>query len=153
MRRSALLLAFILMAPARVMAGPAEDATDAALKAVANIMTDHQAFIAAQQEDAIIVDDFFPYIWKGAGSVQRWSDDERKLLRTKNITQPRITSGKPLRAFSEGGTAYIVIPITYDFLLHGKKASDKGTFTFVMQHVESGWKISSWSYNGGKWKL
>ncbi len=150
MRRTALFLAFLLMAPVRALAGPTEDATDTALKAVANIMTDHEAFLAAHEKDAVIVDDFFPYVWKGAGSVQRWSADERKLLRTKHITQPRITSGKPLRALSDGGTAYIVIPITYDFLLDGQKASDKGTFTFVMQHAESGWKISSWSYNGGE---
>lgn len=153
MRRTALLLAFLLMTPVRVLAGPTDDATEAALTAVANIMTDHEAFLAVHDQDAVIVDDFSPYIWKGAGSVKRWSADERKLLRTKHITQPRITSGEPLRAVSDGGTAYIVIPITYDFLLDGKEASDKGTFTFVMRHAESGWKISSWSYNGGEWKL
>lgn len=79
MRRTALLIAFALLAATPAHAEPAQDAT----AAVTNVLDkfnagDIDAFFAAHQDGALIVDEFAPYVWNGSNAAQRWAGDYEK---------------------------------------------------------------------------
>ncbi len=131
-------------------ANPADDAT----KFLTMVMDkfnggDVKGWVAAQEDDTMIVDEFGPHVWSGRGSAQRWLDDYMKDSAANTITGGRVDYGKPLQATSDGKTAYIVLPTTYRFVQKGTKMAEPGSMTFVMKRAESGWKIASWTYSAG----
>ncbi|HET9810276.1 MAG TPA: nuclear transport factor 2 family protein [Sphingomicrobium sp.] len=133
----------------RAEAGPAEDAT-----AAVTIMLDKfnagdvEAFYAAHQDGALIVDEFAPYLWGGSGSARHWVGDYMKDAEGKGVSGGRIDYGKPVQAISNGRAAYVVLPTTYRFVRNGTKMEGKGSMTFVMTRVGDVWKIASWTYSG-----
>jgi len=129
-------------------ANPAADAT----KFVTTIMDkfnggDIKAWLSAQADDTLIVDEFGPHTWTGAGSAQRWLDAYGKDSQANGITQPRVDYGKPLQATSDGTTAYIVLPTTYRFMQKGMKMAEPSSMTFVVKRDGKDWKITSWTYS------
>ena len=108
---------------------------------------DTKAWVAAQEDNTLIVDEFGPHVWSGAGSPQRWLDAYAKDAQENKITGSRVDYGKPLQATSDGKTAYIVLPTTYSFVEKGTKMSEPSSMTFVVNRDGSGWKIASWTYS------
>jgi ketosteroid isomerase-like protein len=109
---------------------------------------DTKAFLAAHEDNALIVDEFGQYLWSGPGAAQRWLDEFMKESAADGITAAHMDYGKPLQANSDGAAAYIVLPTTYRFEAKGKKMAGKGSMTFVMHKAADGWKIASWTYSG-----
>ena len=149
--RKILLVAAALagtMATAPAIAGPAEDAT-AAVTAVLDKFNggDVNAFFAAHEDGAIIVDEFAPYVWGGSQSAQRWAGDYMKDAQARGISGGRVDYSKPIQAASDGRSAYVVLPTTYSFTQAGKKMAGKGSMTFVMHKAGADWKIASWTYS------
>lgn len=131
------------------VAGPAEDATSAVTTVLDKFNGgDINAFFAAHQQGATIVDEFAPYIWNGQDSVQRWAGNYAQDAKKRGITGGHVDYGKPLQAVSDGASAYIVLPTTYRFVQNGKRMAGKSNMTFVMSHAGSTWKIASWTYSG-----
>lgn len=149
MRRSALVLAFALLITNPANAAPADDAA-AAVGAVLDKFNagNIQAFFAAHQDGAVIIDEFPPFAWSGSNSAQRWADDYVKDAQARGISGGRMDYGKPLQANSIGDVAYVVLPTTYRFTQNAVKMAAPGSMTFVMRHVGADWKISSWTYSG-----
>jgi len=142
-------LSWFLAAPAP--AQPANTADDAA-KFVTTIIDkfnggDVKAWLSAQDDNAIIVDEFAPHVWTGSGSPQKWLDDYMKDSQVNGVSGGRVDYGKPLQARSNGTTAYIVLPTTYRFVQKGTKMAEPSSMTFVMKKEAAGWKISSWTYS------
>ena len=52
----------------------------------------------------------------------------------------------PQKAYSDGKSAYIVVPTVYHMKQGGKAMSAKGSMTFVMTRADGTWKIASWTY-------
>lgn len=149
MHRAALLLALSLLAATTAKAGPAEDAT----AVVTNVLDkfnagDINAFFAAHQDGAIIVDEFAPYLWGGSNSAQRWAAGYANDAKKRGISGGRVDYGSPLQATSDGTSAYVVLPTSYRFSQNGKKMVGKGSMTFVMTRSGTNWKIASWTYSG-----
>ena len=136
-----------LVAAAPAVAGPAEDATLAVTSMLDKFNAgDVEAFYAAHQEGAVIVDEFAPYLWGGSGSAQRWVADYMKDAQAKGVSGGRVDYGEPMQAVSNGTSAYVVLPATYRFVQNGTRMAGKGSMTFVMNRVGPGWKIASWTY-------
>ena len=132
-------------------ANAAEDAT----KFVTTIIDkfnagDTKSWIAAQEDNTMIVDEFGALAWSGPGSPQRWLEDYSKDAAANGVSGGRVDYGKPLQATSDGTTAYIVLPTTYRFVAKGTKMAEPGTLTFVARHEGSGWKIASWTWSTQK---
>jgi ketosteroid isomerase-like protein len=146
---TSMLIASALLMTSPANAGPAEDAT-AAVTTVLDKFNggDIEAFFAAHRDGALIIDEFAPYVWGGAGSAQKWAGDYMKDAEARGITGGRIDYGKPLQAASDGANAYIVLPTTYRFTQKGAKMAGAGSMTFVMTRTAGEWKISSWTYAG-----
>lgn len=146
MRISLFLLAASMLVAAPANAGPTEDATAAVTSVLEKFNAgDINAFFAAHQDGAFIVDEIAPYVW--SGSAQRWAGDYTKDAEAKGISGGRIDYGKPIQANSDGNSAYIVLPTTYRFVQKGTKMAGKGSMTFVMTRVGKDWKIASWTYS------
>lgn len=132
-------------------ANPADDAT----KFVTTIIDkfnagDTKSWVSAQEDNAMIVDEFGPHSWSGAGSPQRWLDDYTKDSATNGVTGGRVDYGKPTEATSDGKTAYIVLPTTYRFVQKGTKMAEQGSLTFVARNEGGAWKIASWTWSTQK---
>jgi hypothetical protein len=136
--------------PAASAPNPADDAT----KFLTTIIDkfnggDVKGWVAAQEDNTMIVDEFGPHVWSGSGSAQKWLDDYMKDATANGVTGGRVDYGKPLQATSDGTTAYVVLPTTYRFVQKGTKMAEPGSMTFVMKHGAGGWKIASWTYSAG----
>jgi len=151
MRKTSLIIAPItlsLLLAAPVIAGPAEDATGFITTAMDKFNAgDTKAWLSAQKDDTLIVDEFAPHLWTGSGSPMRWLDAYAKDSSTNGVTSPRVDYGKPLQATSDGKTAYVVLPTTYRFVQKGTKMAEPSNMTFVMTRDGNGWKIASWTYS------
>ena len=109
---------------------------------------DIDAFFAAHQDGALIVDEFPPFVWGGPGSAERWAGDYGKDAEAKGISGGQMDYGKPIQANADGNSAYIVLPTTYRFVQKGAKMAGPGSMTFVMTRIGEDWKIASWTYSG-----
>lgn len=151
MRKPTIVLAasaWGLVATGPAIAGPAEDATAFVTKAIDQFNGgDVNAWLTAQDDDTLIVDEFAPHLWIGSGSAQRWLQAYSVDAKGKGITGGRVDYGKPLQATSDGTTAYIVMPTIYRFIQNGTKMAEPSNMTFVMKHGHAGWKITSWTYS------
>ena len=164
MRKSILIVAALACSPVAVSAqeampaapapaaAPAASPADDATKFITGIIDkfnsgDAKAWVSSQAADTMIVDEFGPHTWSGAGSAQRWLDDYMKDSQANGVTGGRVDYGKPLQATSDGTTAYIVMPTTYRFVAKGTKMAEPSNMTFVMKHGADGWKITSWTYS------
>ena len=140
-------LSWLISAPA--IASPSDDATQVVTSVLDKFNAGNvQAFFAAHQPDAVIIDEFAPYVWSGSGSAQRWATDYARDAEARGISNGRVDYGKPIQANSDGATAYIVLPTTYSFEQKGKKMAAKGSMTFIMARAGADWKIASWTYSG-----
>lgn len=152
MRHSALLIAAFVSSTSfagTALAGPAEDAAAVVTSVLDKFNAgDIDAFFAAHRDGAVIIDEFAPYVWGGAGSAQRWAADYEKDAGARGISGGRIDYSRPVQATSDGTGAYIVLPTTYRFTQKSVKMAGAGSMTFVMGRDGKEWKISSWTYSG-----
>jgi ketosteroid isomerase-like protein len=141
-------IAFVILAvPAQ--AGPAEDAAAAVTTMLDRFNRgDINAFVAAHQPDAIIVDEFAPFVWTGSNTAQAWLGAYARDAEARGISQGRVDYSAPIQANSHGGAAYIVLPTTYRFMQGGRRMAGRGNMTFVMTRTGDGWRIASWTYAG-----
>jgi len=129
-------------------AAPADDAVRAVTTWLDKFNAgDMSAFYAAHTANPVIVDEFAPYLWSGANATHVWADGFDADAEAHGITEPRMDWAAPLRADSDGKSAYIVLPTVYRFKQNGRAMSAAGTMTFVMSRAADGWKIASWTYS------
>jgi hypothetical protein len=49
-----------------------------------------------------------------------------------------------------GDRSYVVVPTTYTYKLHGKQVTETGAvWTFALQKVCAGWRITGWAWAQG----
>ena len=143
------LLAAAALVATPAFAGPAEDATTVVTSVLDKFNGgDIDAFVNAHRDGAIIIDEFAPYSWGGAGSVKNWLVSYGKDATARGVSEGRVDYEKPIQTNSDGSSAYIVLPTVYSFKQSGKKMVGKGSMTFVMVRSGKDWKISSWTYSG-----
>lgn len=153
------LVTLAAVASAALLAGSSAHAqasasADEATKFVTTVIDkfnggDVKAWISAQEDNALIVDEFAPHMWAGPGSPQRWLDAYAKDSQANGVSGGRVDYGKPLQATSDGKMAYVVLPTTYRFVQKGTKMAEPGSMTFVMRREGPSWKIASWTYSAG----
>jgi SnoaL-like domain len=136
-----------LAAPA-APASPADEATAFVTSIIDKFNAgDVKSWLSSQEQNTLIVDDFGPHMWSGAGSPQRWLDAYASDSKANGVTGGRVDYGKPLQATSDGTTAYVVLPTTYRFVQKGTKMAEPSSMTFVMKREGKAWKIASWTFS------
>ena len=127
---------------------PADDAVAAVTTWIDKFNAgDMNAFYGAHSADPTIIDEFAPFVWAGKDAPHAWADGFAADAKANGITDPRMDYAAPIRAESDGKSAYIVLPTVYRIKQKGRSMSAAGTMTFVMTHASDGWKIASWTYS------
>lgn len=145
-------LALLSAAVALTFATPLQAApADDAVKAVTTWLDrfnagDMDAFYAGHAPNAVIIDEFAPYVWAGKDAPRVWAESFGADAKAQDITEPRMDHGQPTRAETDGKSAYIIVPTVYHIKKGGKAMSAKGSMTFVMTHADGSWKIAGWTY-------
>jgi uncharacterized protein DUF4440 len=108
------------------------------------------AFAAYASGDIVIVDEFAPHRWVGPHAAQEWAADYDKHAQATGVTDGIVKYGAPTRTEIEGKGAYVIVPTVYSYKEHGKPVAENGQMTFVLVEEGGGWKISGWTWSGGK---
>ena len=108
------------------------------------------AFAAYADGDILIVDEFAPHRWTGQHAAQDWAAAYDKHAQATGVSDGSVAYGEPTRSEIEGNVAYVIIPTVYRYKEHGKAMTEEGQMTFVLRGLETGWKISAWTWSGVK---
>jgi ketosteroid isomerase-like protein len=131
-----------------VQAAPADDALSALRTWLDKFNAgDMAAFFAGHAANPTIVDEFTPYVWAGPKASQEWAESFAADGKAHGITEPHMDYAAPIRAESDGKSAYILLPTVYRCKQNGRSVSAAGTMTFVMVQQGPDWKIASWTYS------
>jgi hypothetical protein len=129
----------------------ASDRTDvlASVKHLADSQNkgDMKAFQAACAPQAIIVDEFAPFVWQGATACSDWwnaNDANNKLIVS---TDGILTYGKPWHLTVTGDRAHIVLPAKFTDKEKGKSVVESAVWTVTLQKGATGWSMveSTWA--------
>jgi len=61
-----------------------------------------------------------------------------------------VTLGEPLHNNTTGDSAYVVVPATMTFKVHGQQVTQTGAiFTVALRKLAEGWRITAWAWTKG----
>jgi len=93
-----------------------------------------------------IVENFPPYLFRGATAAADWERGFRKHASDDDYTQLAVTFG-PARDFSVAGNrAYFCLPTTWTGLTHGRPFEEHGAWAFVLERGLHGWRIIGYGW-------
>jgi hypothetical protein len=97
--------------------------------------------------DSVVVDDFPPYLWNGAGAGGNWWRALKAVLIATHTSPPRVTM-QPITIWKQSAKgAYVVVPLTITFARGGTTVRQTGLWALTLQPLGGGaWVISSASW-------
>ena len=143
MRNFLLAIAIALSSPTPVAASDSDDVI-----AVVHRWTDafsqrsFNADNAPCAEDAVVIDDLPPHVWRGSDACSKWFKAFEAWASKAGVTNAVITFGELRHLDFDGGFAYLVAPVTLSYTKAGKPVNFFGTITMTLRKWESGWRIS-----------
>jgi ketosteroid isomerase-like protein len=98
--------------------------------------------IAPCAEDAVVIDDLPPYVWRGSGACSRWYKAVKAWAEGAAVTHLTIKIGNTSHLEAEAGHAYLVAPVMLSYIKAGKPVDFPGTLTMTLKKDASGWRVS-----------
>ncbi|HEX4508329.1 MAG TPA: nuclear transport factor 2 family protein [Alphaproteobacteria bacterium] len=95
---------------------------------------------------AVIIDEFPPHVWQGATACADWAAGLAAFSDAGGYTEAHITAGKPKALTVTGDHAYAVLPATLTYKKHEKPLTQSGLWTFSLQKLDAGWRITGWAW-------
>jgi hypothetical protein len=87
-----------------------------------------------------ILDGMAPHIWHGPTASQDWYRDVLAEGEHQGAKGYQVALGKPAHANVTGNAAYVVVPATMTFKVHGKQVTQSGAiFTVALRKLPAGW--------------
>jgi hypothetical protein len=138
----ALALTVVSAIALSVTPGNAAGTADAQMLAPINALvqslnTGDNGFKTAFAPDAIVVDEFAPFAWRGDDAGGRWLTDFGNFLKSVHMTHPHATLNKVLAEEVKGDDAYVVESATFAGNIGDKPFSEQGVWTFVLRKTSS----------------
>jgi ketosteroid isomerase-like protein len=97
-----------------------------------------------------ILDGMAPHLWQGATATQDWYRDVLIEGEQHGASGYAVTLGEPLHNNITGDSAYVVVPASMTFKLHGKQVTQTGAFfTVALRKLAEGWRIAAWAWSKG----
>ncbi|PWT82047.1 MAG: hypothetical protein C5B58_08910 [Acidobacteria bacterium] len=97
-----------------------------------------------------ILDGMSPHVWQGPRASKEWYRDVLIEARKHGASDYFVTLGEPLHNDTTGDSAYVVVPATMTFKLHGQEITQRGAlFTVALREVVEGWRIAAWAWTKG----
>lgn len=111
---------------------------------------DVKAMAACFAVPGSILDGMTPHLWQGPTATQDWYRDVLIEGKQHGASDYFVTVGEPLHNNVTGDSAYVVVPATMTFKVHGKQITQSGAiFTTALRRVEDGWRIAAWAWAKG----
>ncbi|HXI87645.1 MAG TPA: nuclear transport factor 2 family protein [Parvularculaceae bacterium] len=148
MRASFIVLAAALAAgPA--MASDADDAMAAVTQFTNGFNSgDIASSLALCADETNIIDEFAPFMWQGDGACAAWANAFDADAAARGVSGGVVTLKKPKHVDIAGDNAYIVTPVSYDFMQNGKKMGEpNATLTVALHKEATGWRITAWAWS------
>jgi hypothetical protein len=97
-----------------------------------------------------VLDGLAPHIWLGSTACRVWYRDVLAAGEREGATAYFVPLGEPRHVDVTGDRAYVVVPATMSFKVHGKQVTQTGsTFTVALHKLASGWRITAWAWTRG----
>ena len=109
---------------------------------------DEQATAKAFTAAPMILDDVAPHRFSGTGAVHDWFASLKRTFARDGLTDGKMEIGAPGDVAMEPNAAYLSVPATFSFKMHGKPMHAGGRFSFTFAKVAAGWKISGLAWAG-----
>jgi ketosteroid isomerase-like protein len=98
-----------------------------------------------------ILDGMAPHLWQGPTATQDWYRDVLVEGEQYGASDYFVTLGEALHNKITGDSAYVVVPATMTFKVHGKQITQTGAvFTVALRKLAEGWRIAAWAWAKGK---
>ena len=98
-----------------------------------------------------ILNGMAPHVWQGPPATEDWYRDVLGEGSLQGASGYRVTVGEPLHDNVTGDSAYVVVPATMTFKVHGKQITQTGAvFTVALRKLAEGWRIAAWAWAKGK---
>jgi ketosteroid isomerase-like protein len=104
---------------------------------------DVQAANSTCADDAIVIDDFSPHVWRGCA---KWYSDYEAFAAKGAVTNANVALGKTRHLSVESGYAYLVVPVALTYNKAGKASKEAGIVTMSLQKLDVGWRITGWAW-------
>lgn len=97
-----------------------------------------------------ILDGMAPHVWHGPTATQDWYRDVLIEGEHLGAADYFVTLGEARHVNVTGDAAYIVVPTTMKFKVHGTPITQTGaTFTVALRKIDDGWRIAAWGWAKG----
>ena len=104
---------------------------------------DASAFAGLYADDAVVVDENPPFVWRGAGAGAAWWHVIDAVTKTMKMTHMAAT-GIRITEFKQSATdAYMIQAMTIAGTAVGKPFAESGTMTYTFHKTGDTWLISS----------
>lgn len=111
---------------------------------------DAQLMAATFAVPGSILDGMAPHVWQGPTAAQDWYRDALVEGEQHGASGYLITLGEPLHDNVTGDSAYVVVPATFEYKVHGKQVTQTGAvFTVALRKLAEGWRIAAWAWAKG----
>ena len=109
---------------------------------------DVMSTVATCADQTVIIDEFAPHVWQGAGACSSWASDYAVDIKKNGVTDGVVRLLKPLHVDIAGDVAYVVVPADYAYKKDGKPIKETGSlFTVVLKKGSAGWRITGWAWS------
>ena len=97
-----------------------------------------------------ILDGMAPHVWHGPTASEDWYRDAMTEGEHLGATDYSVALGEPLHANVTGDSAYVLVPATMKFKLHGQQVTQSGaTFTVALRKLDGVWRLAAWAWAKG----
>lgn len=111
---------------------------------------DVRGMTAAFAVPGSILDGMPPHVWHGPTAAEDWYRDVLINTKKEGASDFFVTVEHPLHMDVTGDAAYVVLPATMKFKVHGKQITQSGAvFTMALRKLSEGWRIAAWAWAKG----
>jgi hypothetical protein len=111
---------------------------------------DVEAMAATFAVPGSILDGMAPHVWLGPTASQDWYRDVLLEGEQHGASDYFVTLGEPLHNNVTSDSAYVVVPATMTFKVHGQQVTQTGAiFTVALRKLAEGWRITAWAWAKG----
>jgi ketosteroid isomerase-like protein len=112
---------------------------------------DVKAMAATCANPMSILDGLAPHVWHGPSACEEWYRNVMIAGDREGAGGDHVTPGKPWHVDVTGDRAYVVVPTTMTFSVHGKQVTQSGAvYTVALRKQPEGWRLMSWAWAKGE---
>jgi len=111
---------------------------------------DIEGMAATCADPMSILDGMPPHVWHGPVASQDWYRDVLITGEREGASEYVVDLGEPSHVIVTGDSAYVAVPATMSFTVHGKQVRQSGSvFTVALRKFEAGWRLTAWAWAKG----